>query len=175
MTRKQHIWTEAEVSELIAINAAGGTAREAAARLGITVQQVFTKSHALRISWMNGYRNKAQNRFWTEAEVSELIAINAAGGTPREAAARLGFTTQQVHAKSAPLGIVWRKGLPRPTIVDIVAYRRPRARPAPASRVCLRCLESFTPAWRTNYLCRPCTILNKRVLEEDDYHVVSAR
>lgn len=178
MTRR-YIWTEAEVSELIAINAAGDTAREAAARFGITVQQVFTKSHALCISWMNGYRNKAQNRFWTAAELGELIAINAAGGTPREAAARLGFTIQQIHAKSAPLGITWRKRAARSTIVDRVGLQRPQDRPppapAPATRVCLRCQKSFTPGWRTNYLCRPCTVLNKHVIEEDDYPVAASR
>ena len=114
-------------------------------------------------------------RFWTVEEVAELIAINAAGGTAREAAERLGMTTNQVYFKSFALGIIWRKREPRPVVTELVAYQRPQDRPPPPDRVCLRCQKHFKPGWRTNYICRPCTALNKDVIEADDYHVVGSR
>ena len=114
-------------------------------------------------------------RFWTVEEVAELIAINAAGGSVREAAERLGMTMNRIYTKSFALGIIWRKGAPRPVVTELVAYQRPRSRPPPPGRVCLRCQKPFKPVWRTNYICRPCTALNKHVIEADDYHVVGSR
>ena len=170
--RKPHFWTAEEVAELIALNAAGKTIKEMARRLGVSEQHVKTKRTALGIRSPN---YPVCRRLWTTEEVAELIAINAAGGTAREAAERLGMTTRAIYAKSSALGIFWGKGRARTAVVDMLERQRPQDRPTPPDRVCLRCRKPFKPGWRTNYICRPCTILNKHVIEEDDYQVAGLR